>query len=558
MRPLRLELEGFGAFREACTVDFADIELVALVGNTGAGKSTIIDAITFALYGSVARYEDNRAVAPVINQTSTRARVRLDFELGEVRYTAVRLVQRTRNGATTKEARLERGEEILAADARSMSAEITRLLGLDVDQFNRTVVLPQGRFADFLHDSPADRQSTLRQLLGLEIYQQVAAASRQRAAALRNQIDALRPELDDGDRELTPERRVALVEHHDRVATTRMAFIEALARLVELASAVAGLDARLASVRDQLTLLDGIRPPAGLAALDDRSTRADVDVERTTTALTTARDRRRRADADARDGPDLAACTTQLRQHHEADAALSELTATTAELAAAESRRVAAQVPADAVTLTQEQLDRDVGERRAVEQAARQDAEAGPNPVRVEHWIAERVRRATVATDADAAATAAAGAARDLEPIARRLRAAEEAEAEARRHRDDVQQRAGAAGLVGLLAVGAPCPLCLHEVATLPEHHVSEDLERMAQALDGAIAALTAAREEHRAAERLAGELRATAAATQGALDAIDAGLVDVADDRTLRSLLADAAARRVALDAASAARAAA
>ena len=48
-----------------------------------------------------------------------------------------------------------------------MSAEVARLLGLDVDQFNRTVVLPQGRFADFLHDNPAERQATLRQLLGV-------------------------------------------------------------------------------------------------------------------------------------------------------------------------------------------------------------------------------------------------------------------------------------------------------------------------------------------------------------------------------------------------------
>ena len=60
----------------------------------------------------------------------------------------------TSGGATTREARLEHGGEVLAADARSMTARVEELLGLDVDQFNRTVVLPQGRFADFLHDNP--------------------------------------------------------------------------------------------------------------------------------------------------------------------------------------------------------------------------------------------------------------------------------------------------------------------------------------------------------------------------------------------------------------------
>ena len=141
MRPRRLELEGFGAFRAPAEVDFADVELVALVGATGAGKSTLIDAITFALYGSVARYDDRKIVAPVINQLSTRARVQLEFSLGDATYTVARVVQRTSRGASTKEARLERDGEPLAADARTVTAEVTRLLGLDVDQFNRTVVL---------------------------------------------------------------------------------------------------------------------------------------------------------------------------------------------------------------------------------------------------------------------------------------------------------------------------------------------------------------------------------------------------------------------------------
>ena len=183
MKPARLELEGFGAFKDPTTVDFMNIELVALVGRTGSGKSTLIDAMTFALYGSVARYDDNRAVAPVINQTSTRARVRLEFELGGRRYSATRLVQRQGSGATTKEARLEAGDEVLASEARGMTTAVTELLGLDAAQFNRTIVLPQGRFADFLHDEPGKRQETLRGLLGLNVYRDIAqrgAPSRRR------------------------------------------------------------------------------------------------------------------------------------------------------------------------------------------------------------------------------------------------------------------------------------------------------------------------------------------------------------------------------------------
>ena len=60
MRPLRLEMQGLRRpSREPTVVDFTDIELVALVGPTGSGKSHVIDAITFALYGAVARYDDN-------------------------------------------------------------------------------------------------------------------------------------------------------------------------------------------------------------------------------------------------------------------------------------------------------------------------------------------------------------------------------------------------------------------------------------------------------------------------------------------------------------------
>src|SRR5207253_3426789 len=80
MRPLRLDLHGFTVFREPTTVDFADADYFALVGPTGSGKSTILDAICFALYGTVPRWGDRRAIANALAPSASEARVRLVFE----------------------------------------------------------------------------------------------------------------------------------------------------------------------------------------------------------------------------------------------------------------------------------------------------------------------------------------------------------------------------------------------------------------------------------------------------------------------------------------------
>src|SRR5690606_37843628 len=130
------------------TLEFGDAELFVLTGPTGAGKSSLIDAMIFALYGSVPRYENQNLVAPVISQGMQEARVRLDFVIGSQSYTAVRIVRRTRTGATTKEARLEDGNRtVLAGSADELTQAATELTGLTFDHFLRCVVLPQGDFA---------------------------------------------------------------------------------------------------------------------------------------------------------------------------------------------------------------------------------------------------------------------------------------------------------------------------------------------------------------------------------------------------------------------------
>ncbi len=199
MRPIRLELKGFSTFREETIVDFTDLDLLAFVGPTGAGKSTIIDGIIFALYGSVVRYKSSNLVAPVINQLSTEARVRLDFAVGDSTHTAVRIVRRTAKGATTKEARLESSGDVVAGNARELDEAIEALLGLDFDQFTKTVVLPQGEFARFLTETPEARQSLLRRLLGMEMYRSMGATARERARTADTKRQALVEQQDDRD-----------------------------------------------------------------------------------------------------------------------------------------------------------------------------------------------------------------------------------------------------------------------------------------------------------------------------------------------------------------------
>src|SRR5437763_5737989 len=98
MRPLRLDLHGFTVFREPTTVDFTDADYFALVGPTGSGKSTILDAICFALYGTVPRWSDKRSVCNALAPSAAEARVRPGFEAAGARHAATRVVRRDGKG----------------------------------------------------------------------------------------------------------------------------------------------------------------------------------------------------------------------------------------------------------------------------------------------------------------------------------------------------------------------------------------------------------------------------------------------------------------------------
>src|SRR4051812_17307485 len=179
MRPVHVHIEGFGVFRAAVALDFVDVDYFAMVGPTGAGKSPIIDAICFALYGSIPRYGDERLVGRAVSVGGREAKVSLTFDVGGTRYHATRVA---RVGKGKADAILERdvpgGTEVLASGAREMKGAVERLLGLPFAHFTKCVVLPQGEFAKFLHDEPAKRRELLTRLLDLGVYQRIGERAR--------------------------------------------------------------------------------------------------------------------------------------------------------------------------------------------------------------------------------------------------------------------------------------------------------------------------------------------------------------------------------------------
>src|SRR3954452_9459538 len=208
MRPVLLEMDGFVSYRQRTTVDFDDVDYFAFVGPTGAGKSTVIDAITFALFGSVARWDDARAVEPALAPSVNRGTVRLVFDVRGTRHVVLRELRRSASGRVQQKiARLERlvdptarGDlddetETLTGTIAETTSAVESLLGLDFSQFTKCVALPQGEFAEFLHAKPADRDKILTRLLGLEVYLAVGRTAGARGARLATRADALQTQL---------------------------------------------------------------------------------------------------------------------------------------------------------------------------------------------------------------------------------------------------------------------------------------------------------------------------------------------------------------------------
>ena len=170
MRPLELTVAGFRSYRERVTFDWRGRRLVGIVGPIGSGKSSILDAIAFALYGKTPAVEG--ATKSLIHQLCTESHVELRFSVDGQVWRAVRALKK--KGASGHQLERLADDEPDAAilehvtGDEPMKARVEQLLGMDFTAFCRSVLLAQNRFSEFLKATPTQRDAVLRGVFGFE------------------------------------------------------------------------------------------------------------------------------------------------------------------------------------------------------------------------------------------------------------------------------------------------------------------------------------------------------------------------------------------------------
>lgn len=605
MRPEHLTLEGFASFRTRTEIDFSGSDYFALVGPTGSGKSTILDGIVFALYGTAPRWGGTTVVKYALAPTSIRATVQLVFEHGGQRYRVAREVRRTGRALGLKAASLDRFDaavpddvEVLAQDGQVTKA-VTALLGIGLEEFCTSVVLPQGQFAEFLVATPKQRQEILLKLIGAGRYE-----------AIRRQAGVRQREAH--DRRVGLEGRLAQVADATAEAVAAAGSrAEALAVLGEttraLTAELTGHDDAIAravsaekAASDRQALLSEVTVPPGVVELQEQAdavteavtaarqaeSAAGRRTEEARTALAGAgsrsewellRDRWARHDELSTGLPGL----TGLREEHAEDARQANQAADSAReawvaatrgldearsaLASARDRLVT--VTADRAGLTQVEIPAEVEDLAArlafadsavgaaelavkeaehAERAARRARdEAGDEPALLQ-TAREMERLSGLRADEAAQRATESDAMRSAEHCERSRDAAITAFRTAQQALDRARDRHIAAGLRSHLVVGDECPVCTQPVASLPAPLPADELVQAERAATTARENEEEARRQHDEAQRALIAATTTRRHTSDAADALAASLgVGPADDLTdLRAAVAADLAR--------------
>ena len=458
MRPLELTMVAFRSYASE-TVDFRRHGLVVISGDTGAGKTTILDAICFALY------------ARTPEQTTSRELLTLGAEHGEVRLTFStaagiwRVTRRLGRGAPEPMHLLESlssdGGEVIdqVTGTAAVTARLVDLVGMGFHAFTSAVLLAQGRFAQFLQSTPRDRDVILRELFG------IASLDDARTAALAARDAASREaEVLERERSIlpvhTPAARTAQARL-TRSAAARVAGIGTLRALVDAAVLERTRSREAAASAERITAaLAELPTPEQRRALVELHSSAEAEVQR----LKAINDEAHESMADAADARD------RLRERHGG---------TAAELAALRGLAERATIAREAIPreeATARTQEGELSRQRARLDRLQAEITASRHNREALTALADALNTLVIAREAAAAAqqaVAEAAGARDAALDAARRATDEASVADAAL--DELRTAHLAASMRADIAAGATCPVCGQVVHTVP-HERPEDL----------------------------------------------------------------------------------
>ncbi len=214
MKPIKLKMKAFGAYIEPTIIDFenglGDEKIFLINGQTGAGKTTILDAITYALYGETSgKIRDVRDMRSKSVADNVPTEIEFKFALGNSIFRIEREIiyhPNKKDNKYEKRAVLFCDEKPIESKENAVKNRITELLGFNAEQFRQVVLLPQGEFKKFLSADANDRQEVLNVLFDSTPYKEIEDALSERAKitaenvkVLEMQCDTLKKQLNGAD-----------------------------------------------------------------------------------------------------------------------------------------------------------------------------------------------------------------------------------------------------------------------------------------------------------------------------------------------------------------------
>src|SRR5512145_415192 len=210
MIPLHLRIAGFLSYRDPAELDFNSFDLACISGHNGAGKSSLLDAITWTLFG-----EARGKSSDVINLNSSAAEVALIFTHEDNTYR----VQRTlpRNKSTILEFQIKNDDTwrpLTEKTTRDTQARIEQTLHLDYDTFVNASFFLQGKADQFTQQNTSKRKEVLSNILGLEMWEQYKNRSAERRKLIEREVDGIEARIAEIEAELSEEdiRKTRLAE----------------------------------------------------------------------------------------------------------------------------------------------------------------------------------------------------------------------------------------------------------------------------------------------------------------------------------------------------------